>query len=109
MQGDEIEISLRKIAQVLVYAREEPLAEAELRSFIDELNDDEKAHLTAIAWVGRGAYEPEDYADALETAYAGATVPTADYLMGMPHLVENLEEGLEALGIDISAEEEDLL
>jgi hypothetical protein len=29
--------------------------------------------------------------------------------MGMPHLAENLEAGLEALGIDVSAEEEDLL
>jgi len=29
--------------------------------------------------------------------------------MGMPHLAENLEAGLEALDIDVSGEEEDLL
>jgi hypothetical protein len=29
--------------------------------------------------------------------------------MGMPHLAENLESGLEALGVDVTAEEEDLL
>jgi hypothetical protein len=36
-------------------------------------------------------------------------VPTADYLMGMPHLAENLESGMEAMGIDVTGEEEDLL
>jgi hypothetical protein len=29
--------------------------------------------------------------------------------MGMPHLAENLEAGLEALGIDVSGEQEDFL
>jgi hypothetical protein len=29
--------------------------------------------------------------------------------MGMPHLAENLEAGLEALGIDVSGEEPDFL
>ena len=74
--------------------------------FIDGLNDDEKAHLVAIAWVGRGAFEAEDYAEALSTAFTEATTPTADYLMGMPHLAENLEAGLEALDIDVTEAEE---
>jgi hypothetical protein len=80
-----------------------------LHAFIDALNDDEKAHLTAIAWVGRGAFEPEDYATAVETAYTEATVPTDQYLMGMPHLAENLEAGLEAMGIDVTEVESDFL
>jgi hypothetical protein len=80
-----------------------------LHAFIDALNDDEKAHLTAIAWVGRGAFEPEAYDEAVETAYAEATVPTDQYLMGMPHLSENLEAGLEALGIDVAEVETDFL
>jgi hypothetical protein len=80
-----------------------------MHAFIDALNDDEKASMVAIAWVGRGAFEPEDYAEALATALTEATTPTADYLTGMPHLAENLEAGLEALGIDVSAEEEDFL
>jgi hypothetical protein len=29
--------------------------------------------------------------------------------MGMPHLAENLEAGLDALGVDVSGEEEDFL
>ncbi|WP_112311103.1 DUF3775 domain-containing protein [Pseudogemmobacter bohemicus] len=104
-----IEISPSKVVQVIFLSREGPAGEAQLYAFIDGLNDEEKAHLTAIAWVGRGAFETEDYAEALRTAYTEATTPTADYLMGMPHLPENLESGLEALGVDVSGEEEDLL
>jgi hypothetical protein len=104
-----IEIIPAKVVQIIYQSREGPAAEAELHAFIAGLNDDEKAHLTAIAWVGRGAFEPEDYAEAVATAVSEATVPTEDYLMGMPHLSENLEAGLEALGIDVTGEEEDLL
>ncbi len=104
-----IEITPAKVVQVIFLAREGALAEAELFAFVDGLNDEEKAHLTAIAWVGRGSFEAEDFAEAVATAVNEATVPTADYLMGMPHLAENLEAGLDALGVDVSGEEEDLL
>lgn len=105
----DLEITPAKVVQVIFLAREEEAGAAELRAFIDEMNDDEKAHLTAIAWIGRGAFEPEDYDEAVETAYAEASAPTATYLSGMPHLAENLESGLEALEIDVSGEENDLL
>ena len=104
-----IEISPSKVVQVIFLSREEAAGESELWAFIDGMNSEEKAHLTAIAWVGRGAFEPEDYDEAVATAYAEATTPTEDYLTGMPHLAENLESGLEALEIDVSGEEEDLL
>ena len=104
-----MEISADKVVQVVFLAREGAAGVRELHAFITGLNDDEKAHLTAIAWVGRGAFEADAYAEAVETAYAEATVPTDSYLMGMPHLAENLESGLEALGIDVTGEEEDLL
>ena len=104
-----IEISPSKVVQVIFLHREGSGADGQLHAFITDMNDDEKAHLTAIAWVGRGAFEPEDYAEAVATAQAEATTPTADYLMGMPHLAENLESGLDALGIDVTGEEEDLL
>ncbi|TXH95564.1 MAG: DUF3775 domain-containing protein [Pseudorhodobacter sp.] len=109
MTADDLEITPAKVVHVIYQAREGDAASAELHEFIASLNDDEKAHLTAIAWVGRGAFEPEDFAEALATAYSEATTPTEDYLMGMPHLAENLEAGLEALGIDVSGEEEDFL
>mgnify|MGYP006192756951 CR=1 FL=1 len=95
--------------QVVFLAREGAVGARALHAFIDGLNDDEKAHLTAIAWVGRGAFEPEEYQEAVRTAYTEATTPTEDYLMGMPHLAENLEAGLEALEIDITEIETDFL
>jgi Protein of unknown function (DUF3775) len=104
-----IEISPQKVVHVIYLAREEAAGHAELHAFITGLNDDEKAELTAIAWVGRGAFEPEDLAEAIATAISEATTPTADYLMGMPHLAENLEAGLDALGVDVTGEEEDFL
>ncbi len=104
-----LEISPEKVVQVIFLAREERRGERELVPFIEALNDDEKAHLTALAWVGRGAFEPEDYLKAVENAHTGATVPTADYLMGMPHLPENLEAGLDAMGVDVTAVEESFL
>lgn len=103
------EITAAKVVHIIFQAREGDLAASELSAFIAGLNDDEKAHLTAIAWVGRGAFEPEEFREAVETAFVEATTPTEDYLMGMPHLAENLEAGLDALGIDVSGEEEDFL
>ncbi len=104
-----LEISTQKVVHVVYLAREGGLGAPELHAFIDVLNDDEKAHLTAIAWVGRGAFDAEDFAEAVATARAEATTPTSDYLMGMPHLAENLEAGLDALGVDVAGEEEDFL
>lgn len=100
------EISLRSVVHIIFLARETG-REDELHAFIDALNEDEKAHLVAVAWIGRGAFEPEDHEEALATAYREATTPTADYLLGMPHLSENLEAGLEALEIDVTEAEED--
>lgn len=100
------EISIHKVVNVVFHARKSHRSR-ELEGFIEALNEDEKAHLVAIAWVGRGAFEPEDYGNAVATALAEASTPTADYLMGMPHLAENLESGLEALGFDVGEAEED--
>ena len=93
-----LEISPEKVVHIIYQFREGNVADEELHAFIDALNDDEKAHLTAIAWVGRGAFDPEDYEAAVQTAYTEATVPTDQYLMGMPHLAENLEA--DRIGVD---------
>lgn len=102
-------ISPRKIVHIIYLAREGTAGDREAHAFISGLNEDEQASLTAVAWVGRGAFEPEEYTEAFATAVTEATTPTADYLLGMPHLAENLESGLEALGIDVTGEEEDFL
>ncbi len=104
-----LEISVDKIAQVILYAREIDRAEREFRGFIEALNDDEKASLVAVAWIGREVYTAEDLALAKKTAMEEATVPTEEYLLGMPHLADNLEAGLEALGYSVADVEGDLL
>lgn len=104
-----LEIATDKVVQVVFLAREGRVGSSELAGFIRDLNDDEKAHLTALAWVGRGAFEAEDYGRAVQTALEEATVPTEVYLMGMPHLAENLEAGLDAMGVDVGGAEEDFL
>ncbi|MFN6978077.1 MAG: DUF3775 domain-containing protein [Gemmobacter sp.] len=102
-----LEISTATVVQVIYLAREGEVGARELHAFVEALNDDEKAQLTALAWVGRGAFEPEDFDTAVETAFAEATVPTSVYLAGMPHLAENLEAGLDAMGVDVTAAEGD--
>lgn len=92
-------INLDKVAQVIVLARELDRAEAEFDAFVDRLAEEEQADLVALMWVGRGSFEPEEFDEAVATALAEATVPTADYLKGSPHLADHLENGLDALGI----------
>lgn len=104
-----LEISPSKVVHIIYLWREGARGAPELSAFIDGLNDDEKAHLTALAWVGRGAFDAEDYPAAVSNAFSQATVPTEDYLMGMPHLAENLEAGMDAMGVDVAGEEEDFL
>jgi hypothetical protein len=104
-----IEISPEKVVHVIFLAREGRQGAAELAGFLEMLNVDERAHLVALAWVGRGAFDASDYEAAVERAAEGATIPTFDYLSGMPHLAENLEAGLEAMGIDVAGAESDLL
>jgi hypothetical protein len=103
------DISPRKVAQVIIMARELDRAEQELRAFVERMDEDEQAELVAIMWIGRGAFEAEDWAEALSTAYSEATTPTADYLIGTPHVSDHLEAGLEALGISPGEVEDDLL
>jgi len=81
----------------------------ELTGFIDALNDDEQAHLVALAWIGRGTYEAEELEEAVETARSERTGSTAAYLAGMPLLCDYLEEGLEKLGFSVEDAENDVL
>lgn len=73
------------------------LSDEELRELIDDLNIDEATELVAIAWIGRGDFDAEDFEQALEEARERAAGPTADYLLGMPLLADYLEAGLDAL------------
>ena len=105
-----LEIAPAKVVEIFFLSREATAsAEAELRGLLEAMNVDERAHLTALAWVGRGTYAPEEFGQAVVVAEVEASAPTAEYLLGMTDLAENLEAGLEAMGIDVTGEEEDLL
>lgn len=93
-------------ADTILETRRGDATEHELRSFISDLNDDEKAELVAVMWIGRDTFDPEELAEAIATAKAESTTPTEDYLLGIPLLSDYLEEGLAKLGIDPGDEEE---
>ena len=80
-----------------------------LKTFISDLNVDEQVSLVAVAWIGRGTYEPEELGDALETAHAERVNPTEDYLLGIPLLADHLEAGLDRLGISVEDSEAGIL
>ncbi|MCB1991069.1 MAG: DUF3775 domain-containing protein, partial [Geminicoccaceae bacterium] len=76
--------------------------EDELRSLIDDLNDDEQVELVALAWLGRGSYGIEEWAEAQAEARRAHNKRTAQYLLGMPLLADYLDEGLAAFGVSCS-------
>lgn len=95
-------------AETILEGRRGDATEQELRSFISDLNDDEKAELVAVMWIGRETFEVEELAEAIRTAKEEATTPTVDYLLGIPMLADYLEEGLSKLGIDPTDEEDEI-
>ena len=104
-----LEISVNKVAQIILYGHELDRGEAELRGFLNTLNEEELVSLIAIMWLGRESFAAEELEAALETARMEATTPTADYLIGTPHFADHLEAGLETLGLSASEEEQALL
>ena len=75
--------------------------EEEVREFISGLNDDERHDLMALVYIGRGDMEPEEWGAAVRLAREredAASLPTADWLIGIPNLADLLDEGLALLG-----------
>jgi hypothetical protein len=86
------------VSSVLEDCGDDP-AEEELRTFIDELDEDEQIDLVALVWLGRGDGEPSDWDGLRSEAERAHNDRTAEYLMGMPLLADYLEEGMNALGL----------
>jgi Protein of unknown function (DUF3775) len=76
----------------------------ELILFINGLNEDEQINLVALAWLGRGTYDIEDWDEAIDTARTEHNKRTAQYLLGLPLLGDYLADGLEAFGADYDDE-----
>ena len=75
--------------------------EEEIRDVIAGLNDDERADLIAMVYIGRGDMEPEEWGAAVRLARereAASSLSTADWLIGIPNLADLLDEGLNAMG-----------
>lgn len=104
-----MEIATDKVGEVIVLAREmvqdSPAAEAELRGLVAAMDEDERAELLALLWVGRGDFEPEEWDEALEAA---AEEPLST-LLDSQHVADHLEAGLELVGRSARDAEDDAL
>lgn len=103
-----MEISSGKIVRVVMLCREFGPDSPRLTEYISGLNEDEQASLVAVMWIGRGSFDADQFEEARADALAEATAPTEQYLSGIPGLAEHLEAGMDALGIDVTYEEDDL-
>ena len=68
----------------------------ELAGAIRELNEDERAQLIALAWLGRGTYDIDEWSEAVSTAKSEHSRRAAEYLLGLPLLGDYLEDGMAA-------------
>jgi len=70
----------------------------ELVAFIRALDEEEQIWLVALAWIGRGTYDADEWVEALHVARDEHNKRTAEYLTQLPLLGDYLEEGLAAFG-----------
>ncbi|WP_068119367.1 DUF3775 domain-containing protein [Tropicimonas marinistellae] len=103
-----LDISTGKVVRVIALAREFGPDNGRLRDYISGLNVDEQVSLVACMWIGRESFMADELEDALATARAERTAPTEDYLTGIPELASFLEDGMDALGINVADEEDRL-
>jgi hypothetical protein len=75
--------------------------ESEIRSMISGLNDDARAELLALLYIGRGDMEPEEWGEAVRFAREreAAGEGAVQALLSSPLAGDLLEEGLDALGL----------
>lgn len=100
--AEEAELGRAEDDEELDDDTENEITEEMLTDYIDELNEDQQNALIALAWVGRGDYEPEEWEEALKlAAERNARGGAGAYLAGMEGLGDLLSEGLAAFGLAI--------
>ena len=78
----------------------EDVSEDELLAVIDDLEPDQQISLVALVWLGRGDYDIEEWAEAVDDARDAWNQRTGRYLIGIPQLADYLEEALQLHGYD---------
>ena len=73
--------------------------EEEMFALLDDLGEDQVQEILALAWVGRGTYDPSEWDEALETAADPDSEEPVDQLMDMPTLAAYLDAGLAAFDL----------
>ncbi|HWA89685.1 MAG TPA: DUF3775 domain-containing protein [Rhizomicrobium sp.] len=97
------------MADVLEDDPENDAVRQELVRFINGMNVDEQVNLVALAWLGRGTYDIDEWDEAIDTARTEHNARTAQYLLGLPLLGDYLADGLEAFGEDFEDETDEEL
>lgn len=70
--------------------------EEEVQALLDDLADDQLTELLALAWVGRGTYDPTEWDEAFGEAGELNAEERIDELLDMPLLASHLDAGLAA-------------
>jgi len=74
--------------------------EEEMMALLDDLGEDQVQEVLALAWVGRGTYDPSEWDDALEEAADRNSEDPVDQLLDMPTLAAFLDAGLAAFDLN---------
>ncbi len=78
----------------------------ELAGAIRGLNEEQRAALVALVWVGREDFEPEEWQEAVAAARERrADGPTERYLLSLSLLGEYIENGADSLGFSLAEDE----
>ncbi|KTD74204.1 DUF3775 domain-containing protein [Legionella tucsonensis] len=83
---------------VLADYQDDPVYQ-ETVEFIDNLRPDQQATLVALMYLGRGDYTQDEWEDALNFAQDELTEHTGEYLLSRPTVADDIEQGLNMLGI----------
>lgn len=82
--------------------KDDEINEELVEEMVNELSEPEQAALVALALVGRGDHEAEEWAEAVKAAAArNAKSDPAQYLLGLEGAGYLLGEGLAAFGISL--------
>jgi hypothetical protein len=94
-------------ADVLEDQPDNDAVQQELTSYINGLDEEERANLVALAWVGRETFGVDEWAEALDTARTEHGKRTAQYLLELPLLGDYLADGLAEFGEDFDDESDE--